>query len=146
MDWATVVSIAITGVVGVAGVAGTLLSVRIASNAENQRLREAEKRRTYAAYRSALNRLSTVGHSEDNTTDRGRAATDDAIEALDLAEADVALIAPKHINDLVYEIGKLSADYYRTIQENPETELPDEMTSNLYNLFIAMRADLSYPY
>jgi hypothetical protein len=68
MDWASVVSIAITGIVGIAGVAGTIVSARLASksatkdlklsiSAENDRADKAEKRRIYAAFLAAADEM-----------------------------------------------------------------------------------------
>jgi hypothetical protein len=82
VDWATVASVAITGAVGIAGVAGTIIAARIAGksaresamlsvNAENRRVRLADKRRVYA---HAIAALDAAAVAEDRARHAGSGA------------------------------------------------------------------------
>src|SRR6267142_1674485 len=98
MDWASVVSVAITGVVGIAGVAGALLSVRIASKAENQRLREAEKRRIYAAFNDAIYKVRIAADFSIAISVKAHLdKLEDTVMVLYTTLTDVSLVAPRKV-------------------------------------------------
>lgn len=142
MDWAPVVPAAITGVVGIAGVAGTLLSVGITTKAETQRLREAEKRRVYAAYNDAIQRIDATTAANDRATEKGISRINDTMTALSSALSDMFLIAPAHVQTPAIELYTIMLGYGYRIQEYPDADEPAGWNDKHAVLIGAMRADL----
>jgi hypothetical protein len=106
MDWASVVSIAITGAVGISGVAGTILAARITSTsatkdlqlsitAENDRQHKAEKRRLYAVCLATITEYNLASIKYRRTHSRGVAGK--LRDAMILALGNASLIASRKL-------------------------------------------------
>jgi hypothetical protein len=167
MDWASVVSIAITGLVGIAGVAGTILAARIASksatknlklsiNAENYRVDKADKRRIYAACQVAFDEVAlayaTSQYPESTKPDQeardaAQARLYQALAAMYQKVNELQLIAPLDIADATEEVtDMLSADSREGRLSGVQSSIEDPLGAIQERrgaLFRAMRADLS---
>jgi hypothetical protein len=152
MDWASVVSVAITGVVGIAGVAGTIGAARIASksatkdlklsiSAENDRANKGEKRRIYAAFqvsvenmlRARVNEASTYGPEKP----QAKAELDKAHSQMYLTFNEVWLIAPESVTSPAFLVVVHFGD--NTFDAKAWT---DEFSRLQWQSIDAMRADL----
>jgi hypothetical protein len=157
-------AVIVTGLVGAAGIAGTLLSARITARsdmaglrlsitAEDKRARLADKRRIYAAFHAAIDRLivanaviedrwGTAGPDERQAM---RSAQDAAVTALFNAVSEVGLIAPESTGSRARSVAKLLTDYANALLGDGEVDgraVADEVFKQRSALYEAMRADL----
>jgi hypothetical protein len=160
MDWTSYIPSVTTAVVGLAGIGGSIWSARIAGGrstenlirsigAQNELVRDANKRRLYAASLAAFNEMTAAfadfidNRAEDQDeyeTSRKRlyAAQRDMNGALE----ELMLIAPKDVGDKAVDM----SDYLISLMRNaaaPDTK-PDVKTAGLLRtrLIGAMREDL----
>ena len=164
-DWPAIVAAISTGVVGLAGIFGTLwqgkrareaassdLKVSLGAttanlnrsiNAENERAQQAAKRHAYAAFHVAINDfVVAVSSGEDLNSEAARSAFAKARTALLSTNAEVALIAPKQIDDLMDELVAVLTDLMEARRANPSAPRPPKLDEEHRKLFDAMRADL----
>jgi hypothetical protein len=155
MDWASVVSIAITGLVGIAGVAGTILAAGIASksatkdlqlsiSAENDRVNKAEKRRIYAGFQTSVESMlrATVkdGEAAEPEKKEARAGRDKAEIQMALAFNELELIAPYSVERSAWKVVTHFVDYVYGQQA-----WIDKFAYLQEQSIDAMRADLNEP-
>jgi hypothetical protein len=165
MDWASVVSIAITGLVGIAGVTGTIVSAKIASRsatkdlqlsigAENDRQHKAEKRRVYAACLAPFTEMTWAAlnfrlyHSKDiePTSSEAEAEYERLRNEMRAYVAQANLIAPPRIRNLLDQCVTAFAVFTMATYEgasHADAEGPVmELGALRGSLNAAMRADL----
>jgi hypothetical protein len=155
MDWASVVSIAITGIVGIAGVAGAIVSARMASklatrdlqlsiNAENDRANKSEKRRIYAAFqasaesmlRARINDATAVSYQKA----QAKIELDKADSQMYLMSNELSLLAPESVSDPAFDmVAHFNDDTY---QQKPWM---DKFSRLQQRSIDTMRADLGEP-
>jgi hypothetical protein len=144
----------ITGAVGVGGTSlGAWLNgrmqttnLRLSLDAENERARLSEKRRIYASYLATGNDLYVLAaHLGRMDPELARSSLKDANTAIFNAWAEVSLIAPNGIWDLVFETVDPLIKWLNAFQEDRTTPIPDELRSKRHEMILAMRADLGEP-
>jgi hypothetical protein len=159
MDWASVVSVAITGAVGIAGVAGTILAARITSksatenlklsiSADNERARLALKRGVYADCLTAFAEMMTAvftfreHHSgDDHDVTRTKQSQTQVVMIQKISE--VRLIAPRNVARAVAELGQTLLEYaIDSLRVEPFGTSPEAITKKLHEVYQVMRADL----
>jgi hypothetical protein len=169
MDWASIAPAAITGVVGLGGIGASLwqakkgreaasadlkesLDASTASlissiDAENKRVREAEKRRLYAASLAAFNEMisALIEHST-SSRESGRqegplSRTARAQESMNRTLEELMLIAPQDVGVLAVDLSNFFVEFIRTAGPNdrPNAKLAGQMRTGLVR---AMRDDL----
>src|SRR6266550_1760771 len=162
MDWASVVSVAITGVVGIAGVAGTIVAARIASKSatkdlnlsisgENDRSNKAEKRRIYASCLASFTKLTSMVLDIGMPSPSGNKVVSEEAKAnyqrmLDataelVSQAD--LIAPRSVQDLLNQ--NIAALEELAWGHEDKGESLRKVGYRRDDLADAMRADLGEP-
>ena len=112
-DWPAIVAAISTGVVGLAGIGGTIWSGTRRINTESERVRLAEKRRIYAAYHTALDRLwATWISAEDIENIQAlRSFLRDADTTAASAASEVGLIASASVRYQAIAIQKELQDF-----------------------------------
>lgn len=169
MDWASIVPAAITGVVGLGGIGASLwqankareaaradlkesLDASTASlmrsiDAENRRVREAEKRRLYAASLAAFNEMisALIEHfttgQESGKLERSLSRVTRAQEGMNRTLEELMLIAPRDVGVLAVDLSSFLLEFIRTAgpDDRPNAKLAGQMRTRLVR---AMRDDL----
>jgi hypothetical protein len=162
MDWTVYIPVAITGAVGLAGIGGSIWSARIAGketaanlirsiDAQNERAREAEKRRLYAASLAAFNEMMaacaeffTAIQGENRTLGRYEPPVqrlNNAQEGMNRTLEELMLIAPKDVGVKAVDMANFYNGLFRNMKPG---ELPDAKAAGLMrtDLVRAMREDL----
>jgi hypothetical protein len=165
MDWTSIVPAAITGVVGLGGIGGSLWQAKESRqaakadlkesldatsrnlvttlDADDQRMHDAEKRRIYVAFNTAIENLWIVAtSSEDFTTDPGRDHYNNAMKQLWSTCFEITLIAPRHVSDLVLHITNVMNQFASDLRADRSTAEPSDFDRKREELITAMRDDL----
>jgi hypothetical protein len=165
MDWASILPGAITGVVGLAGIGGALWegkrtreaasrslqssldaaaeNLASSAKAEDMRAYDAEKRRIYAAFNGAIERIWFVAtSSQDFTTDPGRSNYNNAMTALWSAYYEVSLIAPSAIERSASALTNALKDFGAARLHDREADQPRGFDNKRKRLVDDMRTNL----
>ena len=165
MEWASILPAAITGVVGLAGIGGALWegkrtreaassalqssldaaaeNLASSAKAEDMRAYVAEKRRIYAAFNSAIERLwFVVTSSQDFTIDPGRSSYNKAMTALWSAYYEVSLIAPSAIEQSGRALTNAMKEFGAARLQDRQAGEPPRFDEDRKRLIDDMRTDL----
>jgi len=173
VDWSAIAAAAATAIAAVAGIWGTSLSAKRGReqasndlrasldaaaenllngiNAENERMRRADKRKVYAGFQTAMNKfIVSTSHLESYGSEADDRVHTDMIS--DLAEAfttvrnglsELMLTGPKNIRDLAENAVSILQSYSLAVEMGDQSEdKSSEFLRLRDHLYEAMRADL----
>jgi phage I-like protein len=146
-DWAAIAAAISGGVVGLAGIIFASRQSGKTISAEDARIRLADKRRTYAAFQTSLDRVFAIAAP---TTQR---ATVDMLSDLDAAlpamynsASELRLIAPPEVGNQARRVAITLAAQAEAAIRNQQVVDPNNMVYSMREqLYKLMRADLGEP-
>jgi hypothetical protein len=135
----------VTGAVGIAGIGGTIASARLSISAESKRIRDAEKRRIYAACLAAIPETLTATATWKTSDEAERTAAEK-----DLLMAYKTMITTVNEAELITRPGIIKIlrdiitefDGYIENAEVGDTSYTERIAVLQVSLFKGMRADL----